>query len=133
MIQVGEGERGYLLELLLTKWQYTSVSSHPHAKQPIFLSSVAYSLRSSNLILSLVMIQVGEGERGYLLELLLTKLLYAAVSPHPHATYSLFQPCVAQLKPPSHFRSGSGWGGGKGVSSGVAAHQVALCSCQPRP
>jgi len=39
----------------------------------------------SNLISSLVMIQVGEGERGYLLELLLTKLRYAAVSPDPEA------------------------------------------------
>ena len=29
--------------------------------------------------------QVGEGERGYLLELLLTKLRYAAVSPDPEA------------------------------------------------
>lgn len=28
-------------------------------------------------------LQVGEGERGYLLELLLTKLRYAAVSPDP--------------------------------------------------
>lgn len=29
--------------------------------------------------------QVGEGERGYLLELLLTKLRYAAVSPDPES------------------------------------------------
>ena len=30
-----------------------------------------------------IVLQVGEGERGYLLELLLTKLRYAAVSPDP--------------------------------------------------
>ena len=43
--------------------------------------------RTTNLMLSLLMIQFGEGERGYLLDLLLTKLRYATVSPHPHATH----------------------------------------------
>jgi len=40
---------------------------------------------SSNLPLTSGLVQVGEGERGYLLELLLTKLRYAAVSPDPEA------------------------------------------------
>lgn len=34
---------------------------------------------------AVMLIQVGEGERGYLLELLLTKLRYVAVSPDPEA------------------------------------------------
>jgi len=94
-VQVGEGERGYLLELLLTKLRYAAVSPDPCTKQPFFLSRVAYSPRSSNLILTLVMIQVGEGEKGYLLELLLTKLRYAAVSPDPRAKQPFFLSHVA--------------------------------------
>ena len=40
---------------------------------------------STNFPLTSGLVQVGEGERGYLLELLLTKLRYAAVSPDPEA------------------------------------------------
>ena len=40
---------------------------------------------STNSPLTSGLVQVGEGERGYLLELLLTKLRYAAVSPDPEA------------------------------------------------
>ncbi len=42
---------------------------------------------STNFPLTSGLVQVGDGERGYLLHLLLTKLRYATVSPHPHATY----------------------------------------------
>ena len=85
LVCVWERVEGYLLEVLLIKLRYAAVSPDPRAKQPFLLSCVAYRPCSSNLSSSLTTIQVGEGERGYLLELLLTKLRYAAVSPDPEA------------------------------------------------